>query len=113
LTSFSWGYRLAARLDYANALYSGTLSPRIAWAHDVHGVSPTFNQGTKAVSVGLSWDYQRKWVVDAQLTNFSGGRTYCGTDTSGVPPTQPASFCTSANPLRDRDFYSVSVSYSF
>jgi hypothetical protein len=112
-TEFSWGYRLAFRLEYANALFGGSLAPRFAFAHDVRGVGPTFNHGTKAQSVGVSWDYQRKWIVDAQYTGFTGGRQYCGTDVSGVPPTQPASFCTSANPLKDRDFYSFSVSYSF
>ncbi|MEO5691758.1 MAG: DUF1302 domain-containing protein [Usitatibacter sp.] len=117
LTEFSWGYRLAARLEYANALYGGTLSPRYAFSHDVKGVGPNFNQGVKSQSMGLSWDYQRKWLVDAQFTMYSGGRTYCGTDMppagSVVTPGQSASFCSSANPLRDRDFYSVSVSYSF
>jgi hypothetical protein len=113
VTTSSWGYRLAARLDYANAIFGGTLAPRYSFAHDVHGVSPTFNQGAKAQSAGISWDYQRKWIVDTQYTMFSGGRKYCGTDVSGVPPTQPASFCSSANPLKDRDFWSMSVSYSF
>jgi hypothetical protein len=113
LTRFSWGYRTAARLEYANALMGGTLAPRLAFTHDVRGVGPNFNEGVKSASAGLSWDYQRKWIVDAQYTAFFGGRKYCGTDVSGVPPTQPASFCSNANPLADRDFYSVSVSYSF
>ncbi|MGZ5036979.1 MAG: DUF1302 domain-containing protein [Usitatibacter sp.] len=116
-TKFSWGYRLAGRLEYANMLYGGTVSPRIAFAHDVKGVSPTFNEDTKSASIGVSWDYQRKWLVDLQYTSFFGGRTYCGTDVppagSVVTPGQPASFCSSANPLKDRDFYSLSVSYSF
>jgi hypothetical protein len=113
LTAFSWGYRAAARLEYSNALLGGNLAPRYAFTHDVKGVGPNFNQGVKSQSIGISWDYQRRWVVDAQFTMFSGGRTFCGTDATGVPPTQPASFCSSANPLRDRDFYSVVVSYSF
>jgi hypothetical protein len=113
LTKFSWGYRASGRLEYANALYGGALAPRVAFTHDVKGVGPNFNEGVKSASVGVSWDYQRKWLVDAQYTSYFGGRTYCGTDVSGVPPTQPASFCSSANPLKDRDFYSVSVSYSF
>ena len=117
LTQFSWGYRLAGRLDYNNLLFNGNVSPRLSFAHDVKGVSPTFNQDVKALSFGVSWDYQRKWLVDAQYTNFFGGRTYCGTDTppagSSVTAGQPASWCSSANPLKDRDFYSVSVSYSF
>jgi len=117
LTSFSWGYRLAGRLEYANALFGGNVAPRLAFAHDVKGSSPTFNEGVKSLSAGVSWDYQRRWVVDMQYTTFSGGRTYCGVDTppagSVVTPGQPASWCSSANPLRDRDFYSVVVSYSF
>jgi len=112
-TRFSWGYRLAGRLEYANALMGGALSPRVAFAHDVKGVGPNFNEDVQSASVGLSWDYQRKWLVDVQYTGYWGGRVYCGTDVSGVPPTQPASFCSAANPLKDRDFYSFSVSYSF
>jgi hypothetical protein len=117
MTENSWGYRIAARLEYANALFGGNLTPRYAWAHDVDGVGPTFNEGAKAQSFGLSWDYQRKWLVDAQYTMYSGGRTYCGTDqnppTSPIPPGQSASWCGAAFALKDRDFWSVSVSYSF
>ncbi len=83
LTSTSWGYRLVGRLEYNNAFLSGNVSPRLAWAHDVRGVGPTFNEGVKSVSVGAAWDYQRQWVVDLQYTAYMGGRTYCGTD---VPP---------------------------
>ena len=117
MTENSWGYRLAGRLEFSNALFGGNLAPRFAWAHDVEGSSPTFNEGVKAASLGLSWDYQRRWLADAQFTRFSGGRTYCGTDqnppTSPTPPGQTAAWCGSANPVKDRDFWSVSVSYSF
>jgi hypothetical protein len=117
VTDFSWGYRLAGRLEYSNLLAGGNVSPRLAFAHDVKGVGPNFNEGVKSASIGVSWDYQRKWLVDAQYTNYFGGRTFCGTDvpTPGavITPGQPASWCSSANPLKDRDFYSVSVSYSF
>jgi hypothetical protein len=116
-TPFSWGYRLAGRLEYSSLFMGGNVSPRIAFAHDVSGVGPNFNEGVKSVSYGASWEYQRKWVVDMQYTSFYGGRTYCGRDvpTPGavITPGQPATFCSSANPLKDRDFYSVSVSYSF
>ena len=30
-----------------------------------------------------------------------------------IPPGQSASYCSAAYPLRDRDFYSFSISYSF
>jgi hypothetical protein len=116
-TNFSWGYRLLGRLEYANLLFGGNVAPRIAWSHDVSGSGPTFNEGVKSASIGASWEYQRRWVVDAQYTSYFGGRTFCGTDQpppgSAVTPGQPASWCSSANPLKDRDFYSISVSYSF
>jgi hypothetical protein len=52
-----------------------------------------------------------------QFTSYIGGRQICGTDTpppgSSVTPGQSASYCSTAFPLKDRDFYSVSVSYSF
>ncbi|HUJ01184.1 MAG TPA: DUF1302 domain-containing protein [Usitatibacter sp.] len=117
LTNFSWGYRLLGRLEYSNLLFNGNVAPRIAFGHDVNGEGPVFNEDTKSLSVGASWEYQQKWVVDAQYTTYWGGKTYCGTDQpppgSSVTPGQPASWCSSANPLKDRDFYSVSVSYSF
>lgn len=117
LTEFSWGYRTSARLEYSNLLAGGNVAPRVAFAHDVRGVGLNFNQGVKSLSAGVTWDYQRKWLVDLQYTSFFGGRTFCGTD---VPPPggavtagQSASFCSGANGLADRDFYSFSVSYSF
>ena len=117
LTEFSWGYRIAGRLEYNNLLFGGNVSPRFAFSHDVKGVGPTFNHGTKSASIGATWEYQRQWLVDLQYTNYFGGRTYCGTDTpppgSIVTPGQSASWCGSAYPLKDRDFYSFSVSYSF
>ena len=112
LTQSSWGYRLVGRLEYNNALAGGNLLPRVAFSHDVRGVGPSFNQGVKSISIGTGWDYQRKWLVDVQYTNYMGGRVYCGTDPT---PTlgQASSYCSAANPVKDRDFYSISVSYSF
>jgi hypothetical protein len=116
-TNFSWGYRLLGRLEYANLLFGGNVAPRLAWSHDVSGSGPVFNDGVKSLSFGASWEYQRRWVVDASYTSYFGGRTFCGTDQpppgSSVTPGQSASWCSSANPLKDRDFYSISVSYSF
>ena len=117
LTDFSWGYRIVGRVEYTNAIAGGNVAPRFAFSHDVKGVGPNFNEKVKSASVGVSWDYQRRWVVDMQYTNYFGGRTYCGTDVPPpggvVTPGQPASWCSSANPLKDRDFYSLVVSYSF
>ena len=133
LTQSSWGYRLAGRLEYNNLFMGGNVAPRFAFAHDVRGISQTFNEKVKSASFGASWEYQRKWSVDLQYTSYFGGRTYCGTDAvpagvalaagtlvpAGVtaPGTvsngQSASWCSSAYPLKDRDFYSFTVSYSF
>lgn len=105
-TKSSWGYRLAANLSYPSAFAGVTVNPRVAFSHDVHGVSPTFNQGTKAATFGAGFVYRQNWQADLSYTTFWGGRTYAGTDTSGT-------FATSANPLKDRDFISLSFSYSF
>jgi hypothetical protein len=112
-TNTSWGYRAVARLDYSNALFGATLSPRIAWAHDVRGVSPTFNEGTKAISVGLGINYQQNLQADISYTSYFGGRDYGGVDPVPVPAGQPQSFSSTANPLKDRDFLAINVSYSF
>ncbi len=123
LTESSYGYRLVGRLEYANAFMGANFAPRVAFNHDIKGVSQTFNEGVKSVSVGANFDYQRKLSVDLSYTNYFGGRTYCGTDTMVLPAAQAvlgaqmalqgASFCSSANPVKDRDFFSLVVSYSF
>ena len=65
--------------------------------------------------MGLSWDYQRRWLVDMQYTGYYGGRFFSGTDTAPPPAGsgQSQSWRSSAYPLLDRDFYSITVSYSF
>lgn len=130
ITENSWGYRLVGRLDYSNALFGGNLAPRVAFSHDVRGVSQTFNQGVKSVSLGANLEFQRRLSFDLSYNAFFGGRVYCGTDKvtnagqtslapqiSGIPALgiagQGANFCSSANPIKDRDFYSFVVSYSF
>jgi hypothetical protein len=113
VTKSSWGYRLVTRWDYSNAIGAATLSPRIAFSHDVDGVSPTFNESTKAVTVGIGLNYKQNWQADISYTSFFGGRTFSGTDTSGVPAGQSADYASSSNPLKDRDFLAVSLSYSF
>ena len=112
-TRNSWGYRVVARLDYSNALFGATLSPRLAWAHDVRGVSPTFNQGTRAASVGVGMNFQQNLQGDISYTAFFGGRDFAGVDPVAVPAGQVAAFSSTANPLKDRDFFAINLSYSF
>jgi len=116
-TRNSWGYRLVGRLDYAD-VFGATVSPRLVWSHDVAGVGPTFNESAKALTFGIGFNYQQKWTADIAYTNFFGGRTYGGTDVpnaaSGpLPPGQSADYASNSNPLRDRDFVSISISYAF
>lgn len=114
-TKSSWGYRAVARMDFESALGGATLSPRIAYSHDVQGVSPTFNEGVKAVTVGLGYNLRQVWQADIAYTSYFGGRTYAGTDTTSptFPPGQSLDYTSSSNPLKDRDFISATVSYSF
>ena len=52
----SWGYRLMGKLNYYNAIGPVSLSPRLAWAHDVEGNSPyggPFLNGRKALTLGV------------------------------------------------------------
>ena len=106
-TKNSWGYRLLARAEYPDAIGGATLLPRIAFAHDVKGRSPTFNQGAKALTLGLGVSYQQNWQADVAYTSFFGGRRVRGVDADGTR------YASHTNPLKDRDFLSVSVSYSF
>ncbi|NND45236.1 MAG: DUF1302 domain-containing protein [Xanthomonadales bacterium] len=94
---FSWGYRMIARFDYNNAIGATTVSPRIAWAHDVDGTTPgpggSFIDGRKTITIGVGFNYLDKWIFDLAYTDYRGGGRY--------------------NLNRNRDFFSASVRYSF
>ena len=96
-TRTSWGYVLEAGLNYPNWLDSGvTFTPQIDWAHDVRGTSPNaipFVEGRKALTLSLLFNYRDKWKSAVQFVQFMGGGDN--------------------NMMRDRDFVSASVSYSF
>ena len=96
-TPFSWGYRLAARADYNNALGPLTLSPRLAFNHDVNGITPgpggNFLEGRKSLTVGMEANYLQQWVFDLSYTRFSGAERF--------------------NQIHDRDFASFTAKYSF
>jgi hypothetical protein len=117
-TENSWGYRLVGRLDYPNAIGAVTVSPRLAFSHDVDGRSPTFNEGAKAMTIGFGFNYRQNWQADIAYTAFFGGKKVSGTDVpnagSGpLPAGQSATYASHTNPMVDRDFLSISLSYSF
>ena len=91
----SWGYRMAARLDYNNAIGAVNLFPYVQWRHDVDGNSPapsgSFSEDLTALTLGLRADYLNSWRAKVAYTRYGGRR----------------------NTLRDRDFISASINYSF
>ena len=91
----SWGYRIAARLDYSNAVGAVNLYPYAQFLHDVSGNSPApsgpFVEGRTALTVGLRADYLSSWQADLGYTRMAGD----------------------GNELLDRDFFSISIKYSF
>ena len=112
-TRSSWGYRLLGRMDFANALGAATVSPQLVWQHNVNGVGPNFNEGTKAISAGLGLNYLQAWTASLSYNTFFGGRTFSGTDPQQPPPGQSADYAFTSNPAKDRDFVSFNVSYAF
>lgn len=94
VTSTSWGYRARAILDYANVIGGINLKPNLSWSHDVAGYGPNglFNEGAKAVSVGVDADYRNTYTASLSYTDFFGG---------------------DYNVLDDRDFLALSFGVNF
>ncbi|MGP0174623.1 DUF1302 domain-containing protein [Pseudomonas sp. NCHU5208] len=96
-TSTSWGYRARAIWDYPSAFAGVNLRPSVAWSHDVDGYSPgpgaNFEEGRKAVSLGLNAEYQNTYTADLSYTTFFGGGDF--------------------NTQRDRDFVALSFGMNF
>jgi hypothetical protein len=94
---FAWGYVIAGRLEYDNAIKEWNLIPHLTWTQDVNGVSPgpggAFVGGRYAYTVGLTASTRQKWELDVSYTNYAGAGQY--------------------NLLNDRDFIAASVKFSF
>ena len=97
-TSTSWGYTLLGQLQYNNAFGTAiTLSPTMAFSHDVSGNTAApysnYRQGRKSVSLQLNGSFQGAWKGGVSYTNYFGNEKYTGND--------------------DGDFASVNLSYAF
>ena len=94
---FSWGYRLAARADFNNAVGPVTLQPAVAFYHDVEGTTPApvtnFIEERKSITGSLTATYLNALRVKVSYTNYFDGGNF--------------------NLIEDRDFASLAVSYSF
>ncbi|SDO40870.1 DUF1302 domain-containing protein [Pseudomonas jinjuensis] len=75
VTSTSWGYRARAIWDYNDVFAGVNLRPNVSWSHDVDGYGPNglFNEGNKAVSLGLDADYANTYTASLSYTDFFGG----------------------------------------
>ncbi len=97
-TQYSWGYRVALRADY-NSAFGGpvNVSPRIAFNHDVNGITPgpggNFLENRKSLTLGVEGTYLQSWAADLSYTRFYGADEL--------------------NLIHDRDFLSLSIRYSF
>jgi hypothetical protein len=95
-TANSWGYRGRAIWEYNDVFAGVNLKPNVAWSHDVSGYSPgpggNFEEGRKAVSLGVDAEYQNTYTASLAYTNFFDGK-YTTVD--------------------DRDFVALSVGVNF
>ncbi|KPG94238.1 adhesin [Pseudomonas sp. RIT-PI-q] len=77
-TATSWGYRGRAIWDYNDVFAGVNLKPNVAWSHDVSGYSPgpggNFEEGRKAVSLGVDAEYQNTYTASLAYTNFFDGK---------------------------------------
>ncbi|ARS50023.1 type V secretory pathway, adhesin AidA [Ectopseudomonas mendocina] len=75
VTSTSWGYRVRAIWEYSNLIPGVDLRPNLAWSHDVrgYGSEPGFNEGAKAISVGIDASVLSTYSANLSYTDFFGG----------------------------------------
>ncbi|MDH4395314.1 MAG: DUF1302 domain-containing protein [Limnobacter sp.] len=97
VTDFSWGYRLRAAGTYNNVIGDVDLVPSISFAHDVNGYSPEpgqlFNEGRMATGLTLTFEFDQNTSASVGYTVFANSGDF--------------------DPLRDRDFLSLSAKTSF
>ena len=77
-TADSWGYRMRAIWDYNDVFAGVNLKPNVAWSHDVDGYSPgpggNFEEGRKAISLGVDADYMNTYTASLSYTNYFDGK---------------------------------------
>lgn len=96
-TADAWGYVVAGRWEYNNAIGAVNMIPRLSFSQDVSGISPgpggAFLEGRKALSLGVGFQYRIKWEFDVSYSSFFGAGRY--------------------NLLNDRDFVAANIKYTF
>lgn len=103
VTNDAWGYVFSASATYNRAIaHVVNLTPNLSFRHDVSGVAGPFIEDSKALSVGVNWDYMLVWFGSISITRNFDGSAVKNNLTGG--------------PVRgdeDRNWLSLSVSYSF
>ena len=93
----SWGYRIAGRLEYPGLIGPWNVLPRFAFQHDVQGITPgpggNFQEGRRALTLGVGANLRATWELDVAWTQFSGAGRW--------------------NELNDRDYMTATIKYSF
>ena len=100
-TQTSWGYKLLLRASYNNVLpgliQGLTVEPTLRWDDDVYGVTPTplqnFTEASRLLSPSIGFRYLSNTTAEIGYTAYIGGGQ--------------------ANLVRDRDFYSFNLKYTF
>lgn len=97
VTDFSWGYRLRTAATYRDVFLGVDLIPNVSWSHDVDGYSPepgqAFNEGRQSLGLGLGFEFDANTKASINYTTFTNAADF--------------------DVLRDRDFVSLTASYSF
>jgi len=96
-TKFSSGFVGELGVVYPHVFGTDVnLTPQIDIAYDISGISPNtipFVKGRIAVTPSLNFEYLNRWRASLAYTSFAGGA--------------------GNNLMKDRDYISVSISYSF
>ena len=91
----AWGYRVLARFEYNDVFDGVNFKPWLGWFHDVNGIAvgpmQNFIEGRKNFLAGTEFDLEGGWSGQLFYYGFTGDN----------------------NVIRDRDFLTASVSYSF
>jgi hypothetical protein len=75
-TRSSWGYRLFARLDYADLMGIQSVAPSVAWIHDVGGNAPitlgTLLEGARSVILAVDFGVDKYWGARVSYRSYLG-----------------------------------------
>jgi hypothetical protein len=75
-TRSSWGYRLFTRLDYADLMGMQSVSPSVAWIHDVGGNAPitlgTLLEGARSVILAVDLGVDKYWGARVSYRSYLG-----------------------------------------